>query len=84
MFNKTVTYARNHVPKPTVNNWGIGKGRAVMKKTKEEKARMVCEHCQVPGHEMNDCFKLHGYPDWYKKLKEQKGKQITVIWQMLV
>ena len=24
--------------------------------------RPRCEHCKIPGHEMKNCYKLHGYP----------------------
>lgn len=44
------------------------------KKTKEEKMLLYCPHCNRDGHEEKDCFKLHGFPDWYKKLKETNGK----------
>ncbi|KAK6121042.1 hypothetical protein DH2020_045213 [Rehmannia glutinosa] len=27
---------------------------------------------QMTGHEAKECFKLHGIPDWYIKLKEQR------------
>lgn len=43
--------------------------------SKEEKARLRCEHCKGMGHEISECFKLHGYPDWFKKLKEQKRNE---------
>ena len=26
------------------------------------------------GHTMATCFRIHGYPDWYKNLKEQKAQ----------
>lgn len=29
-------------------------------------------HCKIPGHTKESCFKLTGYPDWYKELKEKK------------
>lgn len=25
-------------------------------------SRPRCEHCKITGHEMKDCYKLHGYP----------------------
>uniref|UniRef100_A0A2C9W101 Uncharacterized protein n=1 Tax=Manihot esculenta TaxID=3983 RepID=A0A2C9W101_MANES len=31
-------------------------------------------YCNMPGHTKEICFKLQGYPDWYKDLKK-KGKQ---------
>ncbi|KAL4559506.1 hypothetical protein LXL04_031644 [Taraxacum kok-saghyz] len=31
-----------------------------------------CNHCKVNGHTRDSCFKLNGYPDWYKDLKDKK------------
>ncbi|KAH6777255.1 Ubiquitin-like superfamily protein [Perilla frutescens var. frutescens] len=42
--------------------------------SKEEKARLKCEHCVGKGHLKADCFELVGIPDWYKKFKTEKGK----------
>lgn len=39
---------------------------------------MIYDYRQGSGHEVNECFMLHGYPNWYKKLKEQRGKSISV------
>ncbi|KAL2491417.1 Uncharacterized protein Adt_27045 [Abeliophyllum distichum] len=40
----------------------------------EEKACQHCDYCNMNGHTRSACFKIHGYPDWYKNLKEQKAK----------
>ena len=45
------------------------------KKAGSEKGDKFCTHCNVVGHMKENCFKIHGYPEWYKKMKEQKGKQ---------
>jgi len=34
------------------------------KDPRKVKTNRVCEHCQKPGHEKNQCFQLIGYPDW--------------------
>ncbi|KAK4410377.1 Retrovirus-related Pol polyprotein from transposon RE1 [Sesamum angolense] len=39
-----------------------------------EKKHMICEHCCKPGHNKETCFKLHGIPEWYKDLNEQKKR----------
>lgn len=50
------------------------------KLTKEEMRRLRCTHCQENGHEVRECFKLHGYPDWYKKLKENMdGERVNYL-----
>lgn len=48
-------------------------GKYQKRLTKEERAKLKCTHCQVNGHEAHQCFKLHGYPDWYKRLKENRN-----------
>ncbi|XP_057803812.1 uncharacterized protein LOC131019143 [Salvia miltiorrhiza] len=45
-----------------------------MRKTKEERQKLYCSHCDRHGHEEAECFKIHGFPDWYKKLKEGRAK----------
>lgn len=42
--------------------------------SKEEKKKLRCNHCKESGHEMHECFKLHGYPEWYKRYKDNRGK----------
>lgn len=31
---------------------------------KEEKAKLVCTHCDMRKHTKDMCFQLVGYPDW--------------------
>ncbi|KAF7811806.1 uncharacterized protein G2W53_032782 [Senna tora] len=38
---------------------------------KEEKYSKYCEHCHMNGHLKEACFKLQGYPNWYKELKKR-------------
>lgn len=40
---------------------------------KQDKLNQYCEYCKVRGHKDN-CFKIHGFLEWYKKLQENKGK----------
>ncbi|KAF7802282.1 uncharacterized protein G2W53_041393 [Senna tora] len=42
------------------------------KKRDAAKKDRVCNHCNVTGHTRETCFKLHGYPEWYKDLKEAR------------
>ncbi|KAK6163100.1 hypothetical protein DH2020_002941 [Rehmannia glutinosa] len=56
-----------------------GMGRGTIHRTKEEKAKLVCEHCNGTGHEISKCFKLHGYPDWYKQLREERGRSAVNV-----
>lgn len=43
--------------------------------SKEEKRKLKCTHCQGMRHEVDDCFKLHGVPERFTKLKESKPTQ---------
>ncbi|KAK6118917.1 hypothetical protein DH2020_047339 [Rehmannia glutinosa] len=54
------------------------RGRGAPRKSKEERAKLVCEHCGYNSHEMKECFKLNGYPDWYKEFKEQRRNNHSV------
>ncbi|KAF7834785.1 uncharacterized protein G2W53_009644 [Senna tora] len=42
---------------------------------KKEKASRYCSHCGRTGHIIEACFKKHGYPEWFKEYKLQKGKR---------
>ena len=39
----------------------------------QRKETMHCEHCEMTRHTMSTCFKIHGYPDWSKELKQNKN-----------
>ncbi|KAL0366871.1 UNVERIFIED_CONTAM: hypothetical protein Sradi_3577200 [Sesamum radiatum] len=39
-----------------------------------DKRQQYCEHCAKSGHTKDTSFKIHGTPDWYKDLIEQKRK----------
>ena len=41
--------------------------------------RPYCEHCRIPGHTIEKCFKLHGYPSTFAK---GKVKKVTAVAQM--
>ncbi|KAF7838378.1 uncharacterized protein G2W53_006860 [Senna tora] len=39
-----------------------------------EKNSKFCDHCNLTGHTRDTCFKIVGFPEWYKELKEQRKK----------
>ncbi|KAF7824142.1 uncharacterized protein G2W53_022286 [Senna tora] len=41
---------------------------------RNEKMAKFCDHCQQNGHTRDSCFKIVGYPEWFKDLKEQRKK----------
>lgn len=58
------------------NQNGKGQGGSYKPRlSKEERKRLKCTFCEGTGHERNECFKLNGVPEWYKKLKEEKGQK---------
>jgi len=49
-----------------------GRGR---RESREEKAARYCNHCKRSGRTPDQCFKLIGYPEWYKRARDiGKGK----------
>ena len=32
----------------------------------QRKDRPLCAHCKIPGHTIDKCYKLHGYPHGFK------------------
>lgn len=42
-----------------------GKGNQFKRRlTKEERKKLRCRHCHETGHEIDECFKLHGVSEW--------------------
>ncbi|KAL2229041.1 UNVERIFIED_CONTAM: Retrovirus-related Pol polyprotein from transposon RE1 [Sesamum indicum] len=50
------------------------KSQPYKKKQVFDKRHIICEHCQKSGHTKDSCFKLHGVPDWYREMGEQRKK----------
>ncbi|KAF7842470.1 UBN2_3 domain-containing protein [Senna tora] len=50
-----------------------GKNDGNYKKRDPSKKDKVCEHCNGNGHTKDTCFKIHGYPEWWKEFKEKKA-----------
>ncbi|KAL8117469.1 hypothetical protein AgCh_015383 [Apium graveolens] len=52
------------------------------RETKEEKNKKWCDHCKMNRHTVDDCFKVHGYPEWFTKLRskgERKGIYVANV-----
>lgn len=47
------------------------------RRSKEEKAKLICDHCGGTGHDLSTCFKVNGIPDWYKDMKEQRSRNFA-------
>jgi len=49
----------------------VGRGLRAAK----DKTNRYCAHCRRSGHNTDQCFKVVGYPDWYKGVREPlKGR----------
>lgn len=46
-------------------------GRKDVRRGKNDR---YCDHCKVKGHQTDQCFKLYGYPEWYKEKHGSKMK----------
>ncbi|KAL0447908.1 UNVERIFIED_CONTAM: Retrovirus-related Pol polyprotein from transposon RE1 [Sesamum latifolium] len=44
------------------------------KKVFTDKRNLMCSHCHKSGHSQENCFQLHGVPDWYRTLNDKKKK----------
>lgn len=45
------------------------------KKSKTSSEAGGCTHCGNPKHTKDNCFKLHGYPEWWHDLKAKKKRE---------
>ncbi|KAF7821870.1 uncharacterized protein G2W53_027325 [Senna tora] len=54
---------------PTKTDGGYARKKDTSKKDK------YCEHRHMNGHTKDTCFKIHGYPEWFKDMEKKKGKK---------
>ncbi|KAL0361000.1 UNVERIFIED_CONTAM: Retrovirus-related Pol polyprotein from transposon TNT 1-94 [Sesamum radiatum] len=47
------------------------------KKPYVDKKNLHCDNCNKLGHSRDTCFRIHGFPDWFKDLPEQRKKNTT-------
>ncbi|KAF7811568.1 putative GAG-pre-integrase domain, Gag-polypeptide of LTR copia-type [Senna tora] len=52
-----------------------GKNSSMATRKDVKKGDRYCNHCNRSGHMDDTCFRKHGYPEWYKEYKTQKGKK---------
>jgi len=45
------------------------------KKMRMEREAKRCDHCGMRGHLKEECFKLVGYPDWFKNPKGKPNQR---------
>ncbi|KAF7838786.1 uncharacterized protein G2W53_007268 [Senna tora] len=59
-------------------NPGKTKGTNFKRKDLSKKDK-YCDHCNANGHTRETCFKIHGFPDWFKELREKKGSKKPIV-----
>lgn len=40
-------------------------------------ASAMCTHHNTPGHTIDKCYKLHGYPPGYKTKQQQRNNNVV-------
>lgn len=45
---------------------------------KFQKGRPFCTNCNIPGHTVDTCYKLHGYPPGYKNRNKPGNKTLNL------
>ncbi|XP_021866456.2 uncharacterized protein [Spinacia oleracea] len=60
----------NHQPN-RVSSSSPGQRRDYRDSFKKLKIDRFCDHCKMKGHTKDVCFKIVGYPEWYKGSKSQ-------------
>ena len=48
----------------------------------QKKERPFCTHCNYPGHTVEKCYKLHGYPPGYKSNAARSKSTNTAVAQV--
>lgn len=51
-------------------NGGYGGTGRNNQDNRKRNAEKLCDYCKMKGHLKDSCFKLIGFLDWYKELKE--------------
>ncbi|KAL0411947.1 UNVERIFIED_CONTAM: Retrovirus-related Pol polyprotein from transposon RE2 [Sesamum latifolium] len=59
-------------------NVDIKRGARSFQKKKPviDKKNQFCDYCSKSGHSQDACFKLYGYPEWFKEYSEQRKKGV--------
>ncbi|XP_021603170.1 uncharacterized protein LOC110608265 [Manihot esculenta] len=55
---------------------GSGHARNSFSSRKEDRKKQFCSKCKTAGHTIDDCFLIHGYPDWFIEMQQKRGVDI--------
>ncbi|WJX11696.1 Beta-galactosidase 8 [Trifolium repens] len=61
--------------KRTSSNIKFGQSGSKSNKPKSQYEGVGCTHCGNAKHTHENCFKLHGYPDWWDEYKARKPRE---------
>ncbi|XP_057961040.1 uncharacterized protein LOC131153036 [Malania oleifera] len=59
------------------NSRGSSSGNSGWNKENSKKEKPMCTHCNMLGHTIDKCFKLHGYPPGYKSKWKSSANQVS-------
>lgn len=71
---------KSGIHQPISTNSGsykVGK-KSSSDKNFQERRTYFCDHCKIPGHSTQRCFKLHGYPPGHRLYK---GRRVAAVAQ---
>lgn len=66
-FNQSSTYNQAGSSRTTFYNRRSGRSGS----------GYYCDHCKIPGHTMERCWKIHGYPPHFQQNNKDKGKRVA-------
>ncbi|KAL0287825.1 UNVERIFIED_CONTAM: Retrovirus-related Pol polyprotein from transposon RE1 [Sesamum angustifolium] len=56
------------------NRGNSGPKNYMRRKGPTDKKHLICTHFNKSGHNKDTCFRIHGVPDWYRELNEQRNR----------
>ncbi|XP_011091910.1 uncharacterized protein LOC105172236 [Sesamum indicum] len=75
-LNDVYDHVRNHIlimePIPAAYKKPEFQKSLQKNRNLQDKRQLICKECGKSGHLKEACFEIHGYPEWYKALMEQR------------
>ncbi|CAL2240282.1 unnamed protein product [Prunus armeniaca] len=70
-------HASSYKPAGSTANRPIGSTRPNDPQRVKPQNGERCTHCNSTNHFVTDCFKLHGYPEWWDEVKERNKAKVA-------